>query len=121
MDSGIIIFAQSTWKMPLKMCPKNVAAPNLPEDSGPGSLSSASKTLIINVRRDGGYYIQNSVKNLQAVEKVVSDALTQNPGQKVLIRGDREALHGHVADVVRICKSSGVQEANIGYQYRAIQ
>ena len=91
---------------------------NLPSRSEQGSLSSASRTLVINVRKDGSYYLQNAVKNLEEMQELVRDAVKQNPEQKVLIRGDREALHGFVAAAVGVCKSSGIREANIGYQYR---
>ena len=35
---------------------------NLPSRSEQGSLSSASRTLVINVRKDGSYYLQNAAK-----------------------------------------------------------
>ena len=91
---------------------------NLPERSDTSSLSAASKTLVINVRKDGHYYVQNKVKTLEEVEKSLISAVNQNPQQKVLIRGDREALHGFVAAVVGACKTSGIHEANIGYQHK---
>ena len=93
---------------------------SLPEDSQSGSLSSVSKTLVINVRKDGSYYLQNKVRNLEQVKKTVTDSVAQNPEQKVLIRGDKEALHGYVAAAVRVCKYAGIQEANIGYQHEGI-
>lgn len=93
---------------------------NLPADSAEGSLSSISRTLVINVRKDGTYYLQNSIKTLEEMRRTVADAASQNKEQKVLIRGDREALHGHVAAAVSVCKSSGIHEANIGYQHRPI-
>lgn len=93
---------------------------NLPAGSDDASLSAASRTIVINVRKDGSYFLQNMVKDLDDVEKTVKDAVGQNPEQKVLIRGDREALHGSVAAAVRVCKSSGINEANIGYQHRPI-
>lgn len=94
---------------------------NLPERSESGSLSSASRTIVINVRKDGSYYLQNRVRNLEDVRKDLSSAVEQNPNQKVLIRGDREALHGFVAAVVGACKTAGIHEANIGYQHRTLQ
>jgi len=94
---------------------------NLPSDSAPGSLSSVSRTLVINVRKDGSYYMQNKVKTLEEMRQTVTDAASRNPEQKVLIRGDREALHGYVAAAVRTCKGAGIGEANIGYQHRPIQ
>jgi len=94
---------------------------NLPGNSAAGSLSSQSRTIVINVRKDGTYYLLNAVKTLEEMDKVVSDAAANNPQQKVLIRGDRSALHGYVAAAVRVCKNRGINEANIGYQYKTLQ
>ncbi len=93
---------------------------NLPSGMESASLSAASRTIVINVRKDGSYFLQNRVKTIDDVEQTIKDAVAQNPEQKVLIRGDREALHGRVAAAVRACKSSGIDEANIGYQHRLI-
>ena len=94
---------------------------NLPERSESGSLSSASRTIVINVRKDGSYYLQNRIRSLEDVQKDLNNAVGQNPDQKVLIRGDREALHGFVAAAVGACRSAGIREANIGYQHRTLQ
>jgi len=91
---------------------------NLPTHSDDSSLSAQSRTLIINVRKDGNYYMQNAIKSLEEMKKVIQDAVVQNPEQKVLIRGDKEALHGYVAAAVGACKSAGIIEANIGYQHK---
>lgn len=91
---------------------------NLPVHKQTGSLSAASKTMVINVRKNGYYYMQNSVKTLEQVQACLLDAVAQNENQRVLIRGDREALHGHVAAAVGACRDAGIREANIGYQDR---
>ncbi len=93
---------------------------NLPGDSATGSLSQESRTLVINVRKDGRYTLLNRVRTLEEMKKTVSDAVAQNPDQRVLIRGDRDALHGHVAAAVRVCKTNGINEANIGYQFKTV-
>jgi len=93
---------------------------NLPDQSDDGSLSTQSRTLIINVRKDGNYYIQNAIKTLDQMNKLIASIVAQNPDQKVLIRGDREALHGYVAAAVGACKRAGIKEANIGYQHKTI-
>ena len=94
---------------------------NLPERSESGSLSSASRTLVINVRKDGSYYLQNRIRSLEDVWRDLALAVEQNPNQKVLIRGDREALHGFVAAAVGACKNAGIHEANIGYRHKTLQ
>ncbi len=86
---------------------------NLPETDT--RLSAATKAMIINIRKDGSYYLMSRQMNLQNIQAELMEALKSNPDQKVLIRGDRYALHGQVAAAIAACKRSGIRDANIGY------
>jgi biopolymer transport protein ExbD len=86
---------------------------NLPQTDT--RLSSAVKAMIINIRKDGSYYLGSRKMNLQNIHAELLAALQSNPEQKVLIRGDRYALHGQVAAAIAVCKRSGIRDANIGY------
>ena len=86
---------------------------NLPETDT--NLSSASKALIINVRQDGRYFLGARPMNLHQVQLALGRVLKKNPQQKVLVRGDKNALHGHVAAAIAACRASGILDANIGY------
>ena len=91
-------------------------AVNLPETDS--NLSSATKAIIINVRQDGSYYIGSKRTNLAGIQQALRQLLAKNPQQKILVRGDRNALHGHVAAAIATCRASGIQDANIGYVSR---
>ena len=86
---------------------------NLPETDL--NLSSASKAIIVNVRADGSYYLGSKRMRLSDIQREMKQMLNRNPQQKVLVRGDKNALHGHVAAAVAACKASGIMDANIGY------
>ena len=86
---------------------------NLPDTDT--TLSSASKAIIINCRQDGSYYLGSQHTDLRRIQKALREMLNKNPQQKVLIRGDKNALHGFVAAAVAACKASGIRDANIGY------
>jgi len=89
---------------------------NLPAAVEGETLSAAPKVVVINVREDGTYFLANTRVQPEALRMAVAEALKGKPGQKVLIRGDRSALHGQVAHAVLACRHAGVHEANIGYQ-----
>ena len=89
---------------------------NLPESAEGKALSSAAKVIVINVRADGTYVMASQETSVEAMQETLFKAIQADPQQKVLIRGDRQALHGHVAAAVSICKRAGVHEANLGYQ-----
>ena len=86
---------------------------NLPETDT--TLSSVSRALVINVRHDGSYFLGTKKMNLAQLQNTMEDAVKRNPAQKILVRADRNALHGNVAAAVAVCKRSGVKNANIGY------
>ena len=87
----------------------------LPETDPSATLSSAVNVLVVNVRKDASYYLGNRRLDIADLEEFLLAAADANPDQKVLIRGDRYALHGHVAAAVAACKKAGITEANIGY------
>jgi len=91
------------------------------------ALSSASKLIVINVRGEDRpkdealYVVSGSRVNLLQLRKIVADGVTANKNQKVLIRGDKLALHGNVANAVAACRDGGVVKANIGYDYVPVE
>ena len=89
---------------------------NLPATGDGKTLSDAAPVLTINVRQDGNYFMLNQPMSLAQLRQAVVESLQSKPDQKVLIRGDKLALHGYVAAAVLACKESGVHQANIGYQ-----
>jgi biopolymer transport protein ExbD len=89
---------------------------NLPETPADTTLSSAPKVMVVNVREDGSYFVGNRTLKLAELQQAIAVAAKEKPDQKVLVRGDQRALHGHVAAAVLACKRAGVHEANIGYQ-----
>jgi len=89
---------------------------SLPANAQGASLSSSPKVIVLNVRKNGSYVIGNQQVTLDEVGEKVRDALKEDPEQKVLIRGDDQALHGYVAQAVAACRFAGVKQANIGYK-----
>ena len=91
------------------------------------ALSDAPKVIVINVRRpgedtEGAVYIVASRRVvLEQIHDIIKEAVQSNPGQKVLIRGDKYAYHGHVANAIAACREAGVQEVNIGYDFKTTQ
>lgn len=88
-------------------------AVNLPETDL--TLSSAVQVLVINIRNDGSYYLNDKRMDLQALNEELLNVVQRNPDQKVLVRADRNALHGQVAQAIAAARRVGVSEANIGY------
>jgi biopolymer transport protein ExbD len=88
-------------------------AVNLPETDL--TLSSAVQVLVINIRNDGSYYVNDRRMDLASLQTELLSVVGSNPNQKVLVRADRNALHGQVAQAIAACRRVGISEANIGY------
>ena len=88
-------------------------AVNLPETDL--TLSSAVQVLVINIRNDGSYYLSDKRMDLDGLNAELMNVVRDNPDQKVLVRADRNALHGQVAQAIAACRRVGISEANIGY------
>ena len=91
-------------------------AVSLPDAAAGDTVSAAPAVIVINVRADGSYVMASREMTLKEVTAGVVEAKEKNPSQKVLIRGDRNALHGHVAAAVLACRNAGIVEADLGYQ-----
>ena len=86
------------------------------------TASSKSKTIIVNVRNtregegEGLYIVGGKQVTLQQMQKLVEDAIAQDPTQAVWVRADKYAYHGEVANAVATCRNAGVTEAKLLYE-----
>ena len=89
---------------------------NLPQSAAAQSSTQAPKMIVINVREDGTYHVANQTMDIASLKNTLIEAISSNPDQKVMVRGDRNALHGNVANAISVCKQVGVHKTNIGYE-----
>ncbi len=82
----------------------------LPEAESGSPISVALRELIINVTSAGTVIVSGQEITVDQLRTIITDALEQNPKQKVTIRGDKDASYGQVATVLDACKSAGVDE-----------
>ncbi len=91
---------------------------SLPEDAIGKPLGETEPVIVVNVRKSNAYLMMGKQVTVEEMAQIVKDAVAQNPGRKVLIRADKEALHGYVARAVATCRHAGIAEANIGYDWK---
>ena len=89
---------------------------NLPQSAAAQSSTQAPKMIVINVREDGTYHVANQSMDIASLKNTLNEAVSSNPDQKVMVRGDRNALHGNVANAISVCKQVGIHKTNIGYE-----
>lgn len=73
-------------------------------------VSSLLRELVVNVDAEGRIIVSGRAMQAEELREMIAEAVRRNPGQKVTVRGDRNAAYSHVVRVLDICKGSGIQE-----------
>ena len=82
----------------------------LPEAEAAGPITSALREIIINIPAEGAVIVGGRDVGLEGLRAIVTDALADNPDQKVSVRGDRGASYGDVAAALDVCKAAGISD-----------
>ena len=82
----------------------------LPAAISGGPISVSLRELIVNVNADGDIIMNGQTMSIKDLELVVTEAVAQNPAQKVTVRGDRAAIYEAIARALDVIKIAGVQE-----------
>jgi len=94
---------------------------NLPQSGAAQSITQAPKMIIINARKDGSYQVAQQSHDLASLKQTLVKAIESNPDQKVLVRGDKNAAFGHVANAVSLCKEVGIHKTNLGFESKPLE
>jgi len=87
---------------------------NLPTDARNQSLTQSAGALVkINIRENGAYILMGKQRTEEEVAKWLTGEVEKRPDAKVLIRCDQNSKHLYLANVMSICRHSGVPRANI--------
>ena len=69
--------------------------------------------IVINIDRDGNYFLDNQQMGLNDIEQHVRRAVTNNPlSQSAIIRADERCRWDHVVAVMNACRRAGVRDIN---------
>jgi biopolymer transport protein ExbD len=82
----------------------------LPYADAAGPISANLREIIINVDRDGGIIVSGRAVTPDELREFVQGRASNNPQQKVAVRGDRGTAYANVVRVLDICKAAGIQE-----------
>ena len=82
----------------------------LPVAASAAPISAMVQDLIVNVDAQGQIIVSGKVMAPGDLQALVTQAVTNNPQQKVTVRGDRASAYANIVAVLDICKSAGIQE-----------
>jgi biopolymer transport protein ExbD len=84
---------------------------NLPSVTEALPATAQPDEIVINVDRQGRYFIDGAFRQLEQVEQILRRAQANNPlTQTVVIRGDKQADWEAVAVAIGLCKKVGIHE-----------
>ncbi|MCP3903018.1 MAG: biopolymer transporter ExbD [Planctomycetes bacterium] len=82
----------------------------LPSAAAASPISTTLREIIVNVDAEGQVIVSGRRLEIDALSALISEAVDQNPDQKVTVRGDRGTSYANIVRVLDACKGSGVRE-----------
>ena len=84
---------------------------NLPSVTEALPASLQPEELIVNIDKEGRYFIDGEFRQLEQLEQILRRAQANNPlSQAVVIRADRTSDWEPVAIAIGLCKKTGINE-----------
>ena len=84
---------------------------NLPSISEALPATAQPDELVVNIDRQGRYFIDGSFRPIEQVEQILRRAQANNPlTQAVVVRADKQTEFDYVAQALNICKKVGIND-----------
>lgn len=81
----------------------------LPDASQAEPLTKEIQTVIVNIDKDGRYYIEGNYRQLESVRDIMEQKITNNPLiQTAVIRGDKSSPLQAFVSLSNLCKEIGM-------------
>lgn len=80
----------------------------------PSSLNARPVTaipqeIVINVTREGRMLIAGKHRESEDIDRLLKIAVSENPHQAVVIRGDRQAILQFAVNILDLCEKNGIE------------
>ncbi|MCP3903014.1 MAG: biopolymer transporter ExbD [Planctomycetes bacterium] len=82
----------------------------LPSAAAASPISTTLREIIINVDAEGNIVVSGRSVEPDALGAMITEAVANNPEQKVTVRGDRNTSYANIVRVLDVCKGSGIRE-----------
>jgi len=105
----LIIFMVVT---PLLQRGKSVNLPN----SQKSDENKEAETLVISMPSDNTLWLEGTPATTETLGSLLTQALAQKPGQKVMLKGDETLKVKPVREVMAIAKTAGVSQVLLGVE-----
>ncbi len=72
-------------------------------------VTAAPRELVVNVLKDGRYTVNGYEYPIEDLERLIAQAVKENPNQAVVVRGDRQAILQMPVNVLSLCEKYEVK------------
>lgn len=86
---------------------------NLAQAEGGAKPKYERRNLVINVRKNGFVVIHGRVVAEGQLPAMLEQWRSENPGMRVLLRGDGKVEYSRVMTVMGICRTSGIERVDL--------
>ena len=89
-------------------------AVDLPESTEADTVFEPAGELVVNVFADGTIVVEGKAVDLDQLGRRLVEAAQADPDRTVIIRGDSDARHKGIVQVMDACAGSGITHVSIG-------
>jgi biopolymer transport protein ExbD len=82
-------------------------------EASEGGERQAPTMIIVNVRQSGVVVVNERVKTLDELERMLVSARDRNPRVAVVVRCDKLAPHKHFVKVLNLCEKAAVKNVSV--------
>ncbi len=101
--------------------PERDLSVELPQVAAAEALSEAPAHRVVNVHRDGRVTLDQQEVTLDDLTARLAAARQQYQDLGVQVRGDANAIHQRVAEVLHACKQAGIRELGISVTFKQMR
>jgi biopolymer transport protein ExbD len=80
----------------------------LPKSKEATDIQRAIQDIIINVRADGTYVINQIVYDRTQIDEILAAIATNYQGAPIIVRGDKEAKYDYIIRLLDLCKKHNI-------------
>lgn len=114
----IIFFMVGTRFTELNEVEKNIPL-QVPTVSQATALTSAPRKRVINILSDGQILLDDRQLSIVQLQDELTNARQQYQKLGVVVRGDEDARHGRIVEVMAACRAADISDLNVSVRLAA--
>ena len=115
----IIFFMVGTRFTELNEVEKNIPL-QVPTVSNATALTSAPRKRVINILSDGQILLDGQELSIGQLQDELNNARQQYKKLGVIVRGDENAKHGRIVEVMATCRQANISDLNVSVRLAAV-